>query len=130
MQAKTLLEDQGITLTSGKLTTPLGEFAVKDIQSVDQRVSKPMWGPLFLAVLGTINLGRAMDSGFWPHWLVAIVCLGSGLFWWMRGSKYVLTLKTQDGKEVDAWYSRSQAPVTRAVAMIKDVQAKRAAQED
>jgi len=113
-----LMDEDGIEISSRSIITPIGAFPLEDVKSVDSRRNKPLYGPLFLALLGTLNLLVAFQSGFWLDFAAAGVMLGAGIFWRTGGTKYVLTLRTANG-EVDAWFARREAQVQRALEIIR-----------
>lgn len=115
---KLLMDEDGIEISSRSITTPLGVFAFDDVKSVNTRPSKPLYGPLFLALLGTLNLVIAFQSGFWLDFAASGVMLGGGIFWRTSGTKYVLTVATANG-EVDAWFARRESQVHRALEIIR-----------
>ena len=108
IEPRILLDEDGIQITTRQITTSAGDFAIKDIEAVERRIRKPVWGPLLLGILGTLNLAIAYQSEFWFDFAAAGVMLGGGLYWWTSGTRYVLTLKMPDGK-VDAWFARRQS---------------------
>jgi hypothetical protein len=96
----------------------VGEYGFKDIQSAGRRIAKPLWGPVLLALLGTLNLAIALETRFWLDLLASVVMLGFGLFWRTLGTRYILTLKVDD-KHVDAWYSRREKSVALVLELIQ-----------
>ena len=117
-QAKTLMDEDGIRITDKRIITPKGEFPISDIKAAESHVTKPVWGPLLLAVLGTLNLAIAFQSVFWVDFIASGIMLGGGLFWWIRGTKYVLCLNLPEG-EVDAWFARRESQLQQALDLIQ-----------
>lgn len=111
--------EDGIRITAQSVTTPEGEFALADIVGASARTSKPVWGPVLLAALGTLNLAAAVQTSFWVDWLASTAMLGGGLYWRFAATRYVLVLETAE-KKIDAWYVRSSGQRDRALAAIHD----------
>ena len=120
------MDEDGLRLTPQKLTSPSGDYAVKDIEDAAMRVSKPMWGPLLLSILGTINLAVAFETMWVVDFLISLVMLGVGLSWWLRGTKYILSPK-MDGAEEDVWFTRHESKLKTALALLKGLMDKRRA---
>ncbi len=121
---KVLLEGEGIKITTKGITTPHADYSFKDIKSADQRIAKPLWGPVLLALLGTLILAIALQTGLWLDFLISALLLGFGFFWWLRGTRYVLTLRLLD-KEEDVWYSRRSRPAVDALEAVREQLKKR-----
>ncbi|MDH3281361.1 MAG: hypothetical protein OEQ18_09560 [Gammaproteobacteria bacterium] len=121
---KVLFDQDGIRVTTKGMTTPEGEYVFKDIESAGRRIAKPLWGPVLLALLGTLNLAIALETRFWLDLSASAVMLGFGLFWWILGTRYILTLKVAD-KNVDAWYSRRKEPVSLVLDIVQKQLSKR-----
>jgi hypothetical protein len=117
-EAKVLFDREEIRVTTKGVTTPVGEYGFKDIESAGRRIAKPLWGPVLLALLGTLNLAIALETRFWLDLLASVVMLGFGLFWRTLGTRYILTLKVAD-KHVDAWYSRREKSVALVLELIQ-----------
>ena len=113
-----LMDEDGIQITNSQITTPKGEFPIDDIDAVESHIAKPVWGPLALSVLGTLNLAIASQSAFWLDFAASGVMLGGGLFWWIRGTKYVLTLILPQG-EVDVWLASRESQLQQALHIIQ-----------
>ena len=112
------MSDNGFQITTAQVITPAGDFQVDDIRGAESRTSRPIWGPLMLALLGTVNLLIAFQSGFWLDFSAAGLMLGVGVIWRVLGTKYVLTLELASGK-VDAWFARREAPVQQALRVLR-----------
>lgn len=117
IQPKVLMDEDGIRITTRQVSTDAGDFPFRDIQAVDRQVVKPVWGPLFLALLGTLNLAIALQSLFWVDLLASAIMLGGGLFWWLRGTRHTLILTMPTGP-VSAWFTRSAARLQQALEII------------
>ena len=117
-QPEVLMDEDGIQITNNQITTPKGEFPIMDIEAVDSRIAKPVWGPLLLSVLGTLNLVIAFQSAFWLDFAACGVMLGGGLFWWIRGTKYMLILTLPQGK-VDVWSAHRELQLQQALQLIQ-----------
>ena len=117
-QPKTLLDEDGIQITNQQITTANGEFPLQDIEAVESRITKPVWGPLLLGILGTLNLAIAFQAAFWLDFVASGIMLGGGLFWWTRGTKYVLTLRLPQGK-VDIWFARRESQMQKALDIVQ-----------
>ena len=117
-QPKALMDEDGIQITNSQITTPKGEFPINDIDAVESRIAKPVWGPLALSVLGTLNLAIAFQSAFWLDFAASGVMLGGGLLWWIRGTKYVLTLTLPQGK-VDVWFAHRESQLQQTLHIIQ-----------
>ncbi len=128
IQPKVLMDEDGIRITTQQVSTDVGEFPFRDIHAVDQQVVRPVWGPLFLALLGTLNLAIALQALFWVDLLASAIMLGGGLFWWLRGARHTLILTLPTGP-VSAWFSRSAAPLQHALEIIRAQLDKRRASE-
>jgi len=118
------MDEDDIQITTKQVNTPTGDFPLKNIQGVASRIAKPVWGPLLLAILGTLNLAVAFRSGFWLDFAAAGIMLGAGLYWWIRGTKYVLTL-TLPKEEVDVWTTRHESQVRQALDILQQSMHKR-----
>jgi hypothetical protein len=116
---KVLLEEGGIRITAQTVTTPAGEFPLAEIRGIERKLHKPVWGPFLLAVLGTLNLVAAVQTGFWGDWLAALVMLGGGLYWRRAGTRHVLVLEA-GGKKRDAFYARDRALRDKAARTLED----------
>ena len=120
------MDEDGLRITPQKLTSPSGDYAVKDNEDAAMRVSKPMWGPLLLSILGTINLAVAFETMWVVDFLISLVMLGVGLSWWLRGTKYILSLK-MDGAEEDVWFTRHESKLKTALELLHGLMNKRRA---
>ena len=118
-QPKTLMDEDGIRITNRQIITPKGEFSIDQIETAESHITKPVWGPLLLAVLGTLNLAIAFQSVFWLDFAASGVMLGGGLFWWTRGTKYVLTLRLPEG-ETDVWFARRESQLQQALQIVQE----------
>jgi len=118
MKDNVLMEEDDIQITTKQVNTPEGEFSLQDIQGVASRTTKPMWGPSLLSILGTLNLAIAFQSGFWLDFAAAGIMLGVGLYWWIQGTRYVLTL-TLPKEEVDVWTARHEPQVRQALEILQ-----------
>ena len=119
-ESTVLMDQNGIRVSAEKVSTEYGDYPIASIQAVDQRVVKPMYGPLLLCLLGTINLAIAFETAFWLDLIASAVMLGAGILWRILGTKYVLTLKTDEGDQV-VWFSRKAPPVQDAVAAVRQL---------
>ncbi|MEE4376120.1 MAG: DUF6232 family protein [Candidatus Competibacteraceae bacterium] len=117
-QIKILMDEDDFQITTKQVNTPIGDYPLSDIQGVASRITKPVWGPLLLAILGTINLAIAFHAGYWLDFVTAGIMLGAGLVWWTRGTKYVLILTLPKG-DVDAWTARHESQVKQALDMLQ-----------
>ncbi|MDH3639130.1 MAG: DUF6232 family protein [Gammaproteobacteria bacterium] len=115
---KVLIEEEGVQVTTKGVTTTVDEYSYKDIQSAGQRITKPLWGPVLLALIGTLNLAIALETRFWLDWLASAAMLGFGFFWWIRGTRYILTLKVAD-ENVDAWQSRRAQQLAQVLDVVQ-----------
>lgn len=115
---RVLLEEHGLQITLREVRTRAGDFPIKEIEGIDRRVHKPVWGPVLLALLGTLNLAIATQTGFWLDLLASAVMLAFGFFWWIRGTKYILTLKVAKGA-VDVWSVRREEQLVRAMEILR-----------
>ena len=113
-----LMDEDGIRIADGVVTTPTGDYPIGDIESAEPMTFKPLWGPFLLATLGTINLVAAFQTGHWDIWLASAVMLGGGLVWRQLGTRHVLVLKT-GGKRINAWYTRSAAQRDKALEVVR-----------
>jgi hypothetical protein len=112
------MDQDGVQITAAQISTPGGDYAVPDIRSVEMRTSRPLYGPLFLAILGTVNLTIAVESRFWLDFVAAGVMLVVGVLWRVSGTKYVLTLELPSGK-MDVWFARREPPVQKALEILR-----------
>ena len=121
---KVLMEEDGIVITADAVTTPLGDFPLHDIKAADRRMHRPMLGPILLAGLGTLVTVVAFHSQTWYDTVAAGLMLGGGLSWWLRGTRYILTLLVPQG-EVNAWVARRDEQVERAMKLVRELLEKR-----
>ena len=126
LQPKILMDEDGLCITAQKVTSPSGEFLLKDIDDATVRVSKPMWGPLLLSILGTVNLAVATETMSPVDFIVSLAMLGFGLSWWLRGQKFILSLKLGD-TERDVWYTRHAPKSKTALELMQGLLKKRRA---
>lgn len=127
IEARVLMEQEGLRITNGQVSTPAGDFPVRDIHTLDKRIAKPTWGPLALSLLGTLNLAIAFQSRFWLDFLAAFIMLGVGIFWWLRGTRYVLILNTAQEGPQEVWFSRREAQLRQAMEILQNLLDKRRA---
>lgn len=120
------MDEDGLRITTQKVTSPSGEYLMKDINDAAMRVSKPMWGPLLLSILGTLNLAVASETMSPIDFFVSLAMLGVGLSWWLRGTKYILSLKLGDAEE-EVWYTRHESKVKTALELVQGLLKKRRA---
>jgi hypothetical protein len=113
-----LMDEDGIRIEDGVVTTPTGAYPLADIEAAELMTYKPLWGPFLLATLGTLNLVAAFQTGHVDIWLASAFMLGGGLVWRRRGTRHVLILET-GGKKVNAWYTRNAAQRNRAVEIVR-----------
>jgi hypothetical protein len=111
-------DDGDIFITSERLRTPDGDYSLRDIKAAQQRVSKPVLGPLLLGLLGTLNLAISFNTHFWIDLVAAAIMLGGGLLWRIMGTRYVLRLKLRDS-EVDAWFTRRQPHLQQILEQLR-----------
>ena len=113
-----LLEEAGLRVGEHTLTAPGGDYPLADVLSVERSVSKPLWVPLLLALLGTINLAFALQTGHADMFVAAGLMLGAGLWYWLRGTRYVLCLLTGEGEQ-EVWFTRDEQAYERAFAVVQ-----------
>ena len=113
-----LMDEDGLRISTHSISTPLGDFNLAEVDAANSRSTKPLYGPLLLALLGTLNLVIAFRSHFWLDFVASGLMLGGGLFWRASGTQHVLMLKTGGG-EVDAWFTRRDAQMQRALEIIR-----------
>lgn len=125
-EPKVLFAQDGLRVTTKGVTTLAAEYSFADIQSAGRRITKPVLGPVLLALLGTLNLTVALETRFWLDILASSVMLGFGLFWWILGTRYILTLKVRnEDEDVDAWASRHEKPLSLVLEVIREQLARR-----
>lgn len=119
-----LLDEGGLRITPTGVSAPGGEYPLADIGQVETRVRKPLWGPVLLALIGSLNLALALESGFWLDFAAAALMLGGGIAWRVFGTRYVLTLTLPRGR-TDVWFSRRESELERARAIVARLLAQR-----
>ena len=113
-----LMDDNGLRITTAQVITPVGDFPLEEIRGADARTTRPLWGPLLLALLGTINLLVAFQSRFWLDFAAAGLMLGLGVVWRVGGTRYVLSLELPTGRR-DVWLGRHEATVLEALRIVR-----------
>ena len=113
-----LLDQKGLRVSRSKIVTDLGEYEFERIESVRQHMHRPMWGPVFLSILGTLNLAIAFQTGALRDFIASAVMLGVGFLWWTRGTRYTLAVKV-DGKENDVWLTRRRPQMEQVLQVIE-----------
>lgn len=116
---KVLFQDEGLEINVRDLVTSVGDFPLKDIESIKNSVTQPVVGPALLALLGTVNLGVATQTRTWFDLLAATVMLSFGLVWWLRGTRYVLTITVPKG-DVKAYVARRKRSVEQAMEILNE----------
>ncbi len=116
--AEPLLEAGGLRITRSLVTAPGGEYPVADIERVQSRVSRPLWGPVVLALVGTFNLAIAMEAGGALDLLAPAVMFAAAIGWRWFGTRHVLTFRLA-GKPTDVWLSRHEADLRRAQEIVE-----------
>lgn len=119
-ERQSLMDEDGICITSERVTTPAGDFPMDGIRGVESRVKKPLWGPVLLVLLGTLNLAFGMQTGALFDLLAAGLMIGGGLYWRMRSTRHVLVLTTPTGK-TDVWFTTDEDQLKRAMTLIESV---------
>ena len=89
-------------------------YPISGITSVKSLVQRPMKGPMILIAIGVIALANAVIEGHIDMLGYVLVFGGGGLFWLIKGAKYILVLSTASG-EVQALTSRNQTFISRIV---------------
>lgn len=120
------MDEDGLRITAQKVTSPSGEYLIKDIKDAAMRVSKPMWGPLLLSILGTLNLAVASETLSPIDFFASLAMLGVGLSWWLRGTRYILSLKLGDAEE-EVWFTRFEPKLKMALELVQGLLKKRRA---
>lgn len=118
-EPKILFQDEGLEINVRDMVTSVGDFPLKDIAAIKNSVTQPVIGPALLALLGTVNLGIATQTRTWYDLLAAVVMLGFGLVWWLRGTRHVLTITVPKG-EVKAYVARRKKSVEQAMAILNE----------
>lgn len=114
-----LLEEEGLKVGERVLLVPNGEYPLDGVLAVEQTLSRPVLVPVLLALLGTLNLAFAMQTGHLDIFVAAGLMLGCGLWFWLKGTRHVMTLTTQKGDE-PVWYSRDQKACKRACELVRE----------
>lgn len=114
-----LLEAEGLRVGRTTLTSPAGEFELSDVLAVEYGVSRSVWVPSLLALIGTVNLAIALQTGKPDMFVAAGLMLGAGIWFAVRGTRHVMTLTTAEGSK-GIWFSRNAEECQRACALVKE----------
>ncbi len=109
-----LLDEEDVWISADEIATRDGTYRVRDIEKVSLRIKRPMFGPLALAILGTVNLALGFESGATRDFIAAGVMLGGGVFWWTRGTRYGIAIRIA-GKQTDIWWTRHRGQCSRVL---------------
>ena len=115
----TLLEEEGLRVESDRLVAPGVELPMDDVVAVEAQVSKPLLVPVLLALLGTLNLAFAMQTGHADMFVASGLMLGAGLWFWFRGKRHVLSVTTPAGEQ-RIWYTRDEQACRRVLDLLRE----------
>ena len=113
-----LVEEGGVRVTSEAVVTERRDYALDQVVSARRRSDRPLWGPLVLSVLATINLVAGFQPGALRDFAAAAVMLGGGALWWKLGARHTLVLNV-GGREEDVWLTRDGKLMERVLAAVE-----------
>ena len=112
-----LIDESGIRVTHEAVVTRRQEYAFDQIVEASRRITRPLWGPLILAILGTINLAAGFQTDAPRDFIAAGLMLGGGMLWWRFGLRHTLVLNV-GGKAEDAWLTRDGELMDRVLEAV------------